>query len=433
MAEFRTEVDIANRAAQHCGAPRIDPTLGFTEDSKTASEIAFCYGKLRRAELRRNVWRCATRKAVIRPIDVDTMLLMPALWVSTTTYFLGSIVSDEAGVAWVSRIPDNLNNHPLNSLTWEPYFGPLTVMLHDSEQSYNSGELVYTTAGDGTYRVYVSLVAGNTDTPGTATAWDATVTYFKDQVVTYSGTPYLSLIDLNIGQAPTSMPLAWNSGTTYGLGDTVSGADGIIYSSLGGGNTNNDPVTTAGAFWLAIGLVPWTATFVGGAGSAKWRQIGGAEFPMGVALSTMNILYPIGSGPTGQSSGLNVYRLPAGYLCLAPQNPKQGGPTWLGAGSGFTYNDWQLEGNFLLTGDSGAITFRFVADVTDVTGMDDLFCEMLAAVIAKEVCEPLTQSVSKLGAITAASKRAEDTAIIKNAIENGADTPPDDDFLTVRY
>lgn len=430
--EFLTPVDIANRALQHCGAPKIDPTLGFTEDSKSATETSFCYGKLRRAELRRNVWRCATRKAVLRPIDATTMLLLPALWVETTTYFLGSIASDEAGVAWVSRIPDNLGNQPLNSLTWEPYFGPLTVSLFDPGQSYNSGELVYTAAGDGTYRVYVSLVAGNADVPGTTSAWDATATYFKDQVATYSGTPYLSLIDLNTGQRPDLMPAPWDSGTTYTLGNTVAGSDNLIYSSLGSGNTGFDPVSDGGAHWLRIGLVPWTATFVGGAGSVKWRQIGGAEFPMGVALSPMNILYPIGSGPTGQSSGQNVYRLPAGFLCLAPQNPKQGGPTWLGAGSGFTYNDWQLERDFLLTGDSGPITFRFVADVTDVAGMDDLFCEMLAAVIAKEVCEPLTQSTAKLGAITAASKRAEDTAIIKNAIENGADMPPDDDWVTVR-
>ena len=76
---FLTPIDIANRALQHVGASRIDPTLGFTEISKNAQEISFCYDKLRRAELRRNVWRFAIRSAVLRPIDTTTLMLVPAL------------------------------------------------------------------------------------------------------------------------------------------------------------------------------------------------------------------------------------------------------------------------------------------------------------------------------------------------------------------
>jgi hypothetical protein len=429
--EFKAPVDIGNRALQRCGATLMDPTLGFTEDSKNAGEVSFAYGKLRRAELRRNVWRFAVREAALRPIDPNTMLLRPSMWVAATTYFIGSIVSDEAGVAWVSNIPNNLGNQPENSLTWEPYFGPLTVSLYDSGQSYNSGELVYTAAGDGTYRVYVSLVAGNSDVPGTASPWDATVTYFKDQVVTRLGTPYLSLIDLNIGQHPDLMPLPWNSVTTYGLSATVSGSDNIIYSSLGGGNTGFDPSTDGGAHWLPIGLVPWTATFVGGTGSVKWRQIGGAEFPMGVALDPMNIVYPLGAGPPSQSSTLNAYRLPAGYLRAAQQNPKVPG-TWLGGPSGITYNDWQFKRDYLLTSENGVIIFHFVADVTDVTGMDDLFCEALAARIAEEVCDAITQSTSQLASITAAYKTVTGEARLINAIETGSDMPPDDDYVTCR-
>ena len=41
MAEFLTPTDIGSRACMHCGVRRLDPTEGFTEDSKAASEIGF--------------------------------------------------------------------------------------------------------------------------------------------------------------------------------------------------------------------------------------------------------------------------------------------------------------------------------------------------------------------------------------------------------
>src|SRR4051812_5428279 len=108
MVAFLSPVDIANRALQHCGASRIDVGQGFAEDSKNASETAFCYDKLRRAELRRNLWRFATKRAIIRAIDADTMILAPAMWVESTTYFVGSVVSDEDNNLWISMAPNNL-------------------------------------------------------------------------------------------------------------------------------------------------------------------------------------------------------------------------------------------------------------------------------------------------------------------------------------
>src|SRR5216683_4161681 len=106
MTEFQTQADIGNRALQHCGAEMMDPALGFTENSKNARQVSFVYGKLRRAELRRNVWRFATRKAVIRPVDQNTLLLSPSLWVLATVYFVGSLVTDASGNIWQSRIPN---------------------------------------------------------------------------------------------------------------------------------------------------------------------------------------------------------------------------------------------------------------------------------------------------------------------------------------
>jgi len=408
---------------------------GFSEDSKIASEIAFCYGKLRQAELRRNVWTFACRRTMLRSIDANTMLLTPALWVSTTIYFVGSIVADQYGNNWISRIPNNRANDPLSTATpyWEPYFGPLTAALHDPDQSYYAGEIVYTTAGDGTSRVYLSLQSGNEDTPGTATAYDSTVVYQKNDVVTYSSVAYMSLIDLNEANTPTSSAAAWASGTAYTIGQAATGSDGIRYTSVGNGNLGNDPTLTSPTSWTNTGtLTPWTTSFTGGAGSVKWRQIGGAEFPMGVGLSTLDIVYPLGTGPSTQAASRNIFMLPSGFLREASQYPKSGVTTWLGGPSGVTYNDWVLENGFLVTNDTGPLPYRFVADVTDVSRMDPMFCEGLAARVGLEICEPVTQSSAKLSTIAKVYDTFMTEARTVNAIEQGPDEPPMDDFITCR-
>ncbi len=383
MVQYATPADIGNRAAQHCGAEMMDAALGFAEVSKTARQISFVYDKLRRAELERNVWTYATRRTALRAIDTNTMLLTPTLWASATTYFVGSIVSDGYGTNWVSRIQGNLNNQP-PSTAWEPYFGPMTVSLYSSTTTYFSGELVYTAAGDGSYRVYVSLQDGNADVPATATAWSATTTYNTSQVVTYLSVAYMSLVDLNLNQTPVSSPAAW------------------------------------------------TTSFVGGAGSLKWLEVGGAEFPFGVGLTTLNIIYPLGAGPSTQDTSRNVFRLPSGYLRQAPQDPKTGSASWLGAPTNSLYSDWAFESDYIVTSCNGVIILRFVADVQDVSKMKSMFCEGLAARIATEVCEPLTQSTAKLGAISAAYTKVMGEARTANAIEAGSEESPLDDWLAVR-
>ena len=433
MTEYLTAVDIANRALQHCGATRINPALGLTENSRNASEIGFCYGKLRRAELRRNVWRFATRRSVIRSIDTTTMLLVPALWVPDTTYFVGSITADATGNIWISRIANNVGADPQNTLAWEPYFGPLTVSLF-SATAYFAGELVYTAPGDGTNRVYLSLQNGNSDVPDVGTVYNPAATYSKNQVVTLLGQAYMSLIDLNAGNLPSSAPGSWNIATSYLVGNRVSGSDGVIYQSLIYPNIGHDPTTDGGVNWFSTGvLTPWTTTFVGGAGSGKWLLIGGAEFPSGVTLKPVNVVYPLGAGLSAQSVSGNVFRLPSGFLREAPQNPKAGAHSWLGGPTGLAYNDWSFEGDFLVSSEGGPIAFRFVADVTDVTGMDDMFCEGLAARVALEVCETLTQSTAKLGTIAKIYDEWMSTARTVNGIETGSDEPPEDDYVTVRF
>lgn len=429
MGAFQSPVDVGNRALQHCGATRI---ASFSEDSRNASESGFAYDKVREAELRKRFWTFAIRRTVLRAIDSNTMRLAPAMWVESTTYFTGSIVADQAGNFWISRIPNNTANDPLLTTFWEPYFGPRSVSLYDSAQAYFAGELVYTTAGDGKSRVYLSLQSANSDNPATATAYSATATYFKNQVVTYLSVAYMSLIDLNTGNTPSLAPPLFNLATTYAAGDRVGASDGFIYTSVGNGNSGHDPTTDGGLNWTPTNtLNPWTTVFTGGSGSDKWLLIGGTEFPMGVAITTMNIVYPAGAGPSSQSLSRNVFLKPAGYLRLAPQNPKPG-INWLGGPSGNGFKDWLMEGEYIISGEAGPIPLRFVADFTDVARMDALFCEGVAAGIAFAICDTITQSNAQIQIVAKIFKQWESDAAIADGVESGYADTPEDDLITVR-
>lgn len=434
MTAFRIPVDIANRALQHVGAKRIS-TSDFSELSKNCSETSFVYDKLREAELMDRYWKFAIKRATLRARDGNMMLLSPGLWASGTTYFVGSIVQDSTGNFWRSNSPNNLGQQPTVSPTWEPYCGPMGIPLYDvtGGTAYGSGEIVYTTPGDGTNRVYLSLIDGNSAVPATASAWDGTVTYYKNQVVARNSVAYMSRIDLNLNQDPATVYAAeWAATTTYASGAKVTGADGVIYQSSSSGNVGNDPTTDGGTHWTNTGVLsPWDTTFIGGAGSVNWLEVGGTEFPGGVTLQTLDVAYPIGAGPLPQSATRNVFVLPASYMRLAPQNPKPG-IGWLGGPTGVVYNDWLIEGAFLITDDTGPLVLRFVANITDVARMHPMFCEGLAAKIGIEVCEPLTQSTAKQEWIAKKYEEYMGRAKIVDGVEEDFDDPPDDDYVTCR-
>ena len=554
MPEFLSPIDIGNRALQHVGAELMDTTLGFTENSKRAQQVSFNYGKLRRAELRRNGWRFAIKKAALRAIDGNAMLLSPSLWSSSATYYPNSIVIDQNNAPWRSLVANNVSIQPGQVGTdyaWEPYFGPLSVSLYDSSQAYFAGEIVYTAAGDGTYNVYYSNVNANAVHPALPNQWSNSTTYFKAQTVqafpawssltTYSqgqtivytdGNTYSSLVAGNLNHVPSSSPTqwalqptltlqsqavpifgntflqqpqsspvlewtigntysigsfvmfdaamwlsiannntgnipdvpssafwvavtngtfatstidlnfdnspignaAWNGGTTYAEDALVTGSDNNVYLSTINGNIANNPVGDNNVHWLLI----WAINFAIGTGNSQWSQIGGAATAFGVALASIPIGYPLNSGPVSGMNGQmaanrNMYRLPAGYLCPVGQDPKAGSISFLGAPSGLMYRDWNIENDFIVTQDSATIVFRFVADFTDVTRMDDMFCEGLAARIALAVCEPITQSTAKIQSIRLSYKEYMGEARLRNAIEIGAEEPPMDDYISTRY
>ena len=432
--EFLDSLDIANRVCQHCGVNQI---LSVTEDTTNNNEISLAYGKLRRAELRRNAWRFAIRKTVLRPITSTTLAITPAAWASGTTYLFGALVTDTNGAIWISMIAENLGNSPGgNNTAWDAYFGPAvcdlwtlpssnvviwsntttyvsgqqvqgsdgfiytlvvgsnmgtnpvgdggvhwlnTGLRNSSSAGYYAGELAYVQTGaadSGSYQVYMSLTNYNVDTPGTGTTWSATQQYNQDQIVTYSSTVYISLTPVNIGNVPGSSAGIW-----------------AVYSG-----------TNADVNWL----------------------------PVNVTLSDLFMIWPLGAGYTAQTTTRNAYPLPSGYVGPAPQNPKQGIMTFLGGPTGNNQPDWEFDDGFIVTTWSQPIIFRFVADITNVKKMDDMFCEGLAARTAIAVCKRLTGSTDLVAGIAQQYKLFMSEARIKNGIETGTTEPYEDEYVTIR-
>lgn len=420
---FLDSLDIGNRALNHVGQP---PILSVTEDTTRNQVVSSVYDKVRRAELRRNVWRFATRRAILRPIDTNTLLLAPNAWSSAETYMAGAVAADTNGQLWLSKQPGNINNAPGSTASWESYFGPLTMSLYDSTTTYSVGELVYElSATSGKYTIYRSLQNANANDPGAGSAWNSTTIYQIGALVTYSGSTWRGLVQNNLNVTPAAGPLAFDPTATYSSGQQVTGSDSFIYTSAINSNTGNNPVGDNGSHWTATGVPnAWASTDLP-AVSTGW-------LPLYATATTIQFEWPVGTGPSTDLATCNVFRLPSGFLRQAPTDPKAGSNSNLGAPTGAIYNDWLFEGNFIVSSCATAIMLRFVADIQTVTSMDDMFCEGLACRIGEEICEPLTQSTAKLQSVASQYVKFMGEARTVNAIETGSVEPPMDDYLACR-
>lgn len=275
------------------------------------------------------------------------------------------------------------------------------------------------------YSLFMSLINNNADTPNVAQAWNASAQYMQDSIVNYAGFNWRSLLPYNVGNTPAVPPAAWNALTAYVSINTVVGSDNFIYSATGN-TTGNNPVTDAGVHWTNTGaLAAWTNTPTIVLQDLNWRSLS-------CLLKNAFVSWPVGSGPVTQTATRNVYRLPAGYVGPAPQNPKQGYMAWLGGPTGNNEPDWEYDGNFITSVWSQPIILRFVADITKVTVMDDMFCEGLAARIAEMVCKRVTGSGELTSQIGQAYKLFMGEARLKNGIENGPTETYEDEYVTIR-
>jgi hypothetical protein len=444
---FIDSLDIANRAVQILGGEQISSP---TEDSTRQVELTFAYDKLRRPELRRNTWRFSIRNCILRPIlayqpasattpaQNPVMILQPPQWSTTETYTPGAIVQDLNSIYWVSTADENLNNIPGgNNELWEAYYGPLTVEPFTSTISYYAGELVYVQAPGGSasappmYQIYMSLTNNNSDTPQTATAWNATTTFYDGQIVSYSGSYWQSLLPLNLNNTPTQAPEPWDITTTYSSTNTVMATDGFVYEATSASsNIGFNPANGLNpTYWTNTGaLGAWTASPNLWPSDIQWAPIIGCTMKLPV------IPYALGQGPTtgGQVYGRYVYRLPANFLRRVNPDPKRGQVSILGAPTGYMEDDWMIEGQFLTTMNPGPIGLRFAGDIIKVRDMDDLFCEGLASRLAYETCEKITGSTDKQKLAMQNYSMAMADARRVNSIELSAEEPPVDDYISTR-
>ena len=242
----------------------------------------------------------------------------------------------------------------------------------------------------------------------------------------------------------------WNGATAY-VQNFVVAYNGLLYFRKAAGTTATAPdvdftnwsqyfgSTNAQPADITIGFyageLVWSGSTVylslindntDAVPSSNWVTLTAAT------IAAINLIWPIGAGPSTQSQSRNVYQLPNGYLREAPQDPKAGSTSFLGAPSGRMYDDWTFEGNYFTTRDVEPITFRFIADIADVSLMDPEFCEALAARIGMETAEPLTQSSEKVNLCAQKYSRALDRAGTSNGIETGPTEPPEDDWITCR-
>lgn len=104
--------------------------------------------------------------------------------------------------------------------------------------------------------------------------------------------------------------------------------------------------------------------------------------------------------------------------------------------------DWEIEGRAILTnstnspwsasvpsGTGASLALRYVADIEDATLFDATFCEALAARMAGEMCEVLTQSNQKAQIVQGRYKDALAVAHACDALENLPAEPPVDPWV----
>lgn len=118
----------------------------------------------------------------------------------------------------------------------------------------------------------------------------------------------------------------------------------------------------------------------------------------------------------------NRFAMPSGYARLAAQDPHYQGISNQGSSGGVQWTDYSIEAGTLLTA-STSVILRYAMDATAVPTFDALFCESVAARIAFDTCEVITQSLQKRAQISEIYTQRIAEARRMNLIEAGTDEP----------
>jgi len=118
----------------------------------------------------------------------------------------------------------------------------------------------------------------------------------------------------------------------------------------------------------------------------------------------------------------NAFPLPTDFLRLRMPNR--------------TNLDWQIENHenqlAVLTNDSGPLEIVYIKKVTDPNIMVPTFRAALAARMAVQMCEKITQSNTKLENARVSYREAINEARRSNALQRIADEGPEDTWVTAR-
>ena len=63
-----------------------------------------------------------------------------------------------------------------------------------------------------------------------------------------------------VGEQPAEVFPAWDSATSYAANALIQGSDGLLYTSIGGSNLNNDPTSTTGFWNRYISVIDYDAS-----------------------------------------------------------------------------------------------------------------------------------------------------------------------------
>jgi hypothetical protein len=118
----------------------------------------------------------------------------------------------------------------------------------------------------------------------------------------------------------------------------------------------------------------------------------------------------------------NSFPLPSDFIRLLSPDPEVN----------FNDLDWIIEGRNVITNDSAPLDVRYIYDVTDPNIFDTLFREVLAAKLAEQLCEEITQSNTKVVTAQTFYKDVIAEARRSNAIEKVSEKPPEDEWITCR-
>lgn len=188
----------------------------------------------------------------------------------------------------------------------------------------------------------------------------------------------------------------YSTSVTYNAGDLcyspALGDSPIVYLSLVNNNLNHTPSS-----------------------SPQWVVLGS-----GTGLT--GLTYPLAAGVAMTINGTarNIFPLPNGYLRATAPDPKVKASGWLATSAGLRILDYEFEGDYIVTAQTAPIVLRFVADISDVTQMEPLFCETWAASMGSAMITNLGPDVSKANRVDKAYQGLFDLAALINGLEIGS-------------